>query len=91
MRSMASPIESVSSNKPGTLAVETSLASRTGGIVARIVTTLLIILVPAMIGLICWRWANVHVPSTAVVIAGDMSLNGAVVEVTGAGSSALER
>jgi hypothetical protein len=50
---------------------------------ARVVTILLGIAVPLMIAAICWRWATVHEPTAAVVIAGDPSLEGATIVVSG--------
>lgn len=38
--------------------------------------------VPLIVGLIYWRWATIHEPTTAVVIVGDVSLDGAVVAVS---------
>lgn len=54
-------------------------------VVARIVTGLLFVMVPIMIGGICWRWATVHGPTTAIVVRGDASVEGAKIVVTGNG------
>lgn len=42
----------------------------------------LIILGMLMVGSIYWRWASVHEPSSAVVVVGDGSLDGATIEIS---------
>jgi hypothetical protein len=55
--------------------------SRLRGPFARIMTVVIIAFVFAMMSLIYWRWARVHEPSTAVVVEGDQTLDGAKIEV----------
>ena len=69
---------------------ETFRGSRGGGVLARgpfvrIMTVVIVGITLMMVSLIYWRWATVREPSTAVVIAGDSSLEGAQVTVVGEG------
>jgi len=50
-------------------------------------TGVIIALVIAMVAVIYWRGAFVHTPTTAIVIDGDVSLDGAIVSVSGMGQS----
>jgi hypothetical protein len=54
---------------------------------ARIMTGTIIGLVVLMVSVIYWRGAFTHVPTTAIVINGDPSLEGATVNVSGKGES----
>lgn len=50
-------------------------------VLARVIVAGIVILVPAMVGQICFRSATFHEPTTAVVVTGDPSLDGATVDV----------
>lgn len=58
--------------------------SASGGFV-RAVIVLVVLMVVAMSGIVFWRWATGHEPTTAILVTGDPSLDGTVVEVTGFG------
>lgn len=77
--STAAPLAS-----PPTPAVA-SAPARSRGRLAKLISAVLAFYVLVMVGLIYWRWATIREPSTAVVIAGDGSLQGARILVTGRG------
>jgi hypothetical protein len=62
-------------------------AARASPALARLVVGVLLVIVPIMIGSICWRWATVHGPTAAVIVRGDASLEGAIISVRGSGKT----
>ncbi|HWE01570.1 MAG TPA: hypothetical protein VG326_04105 [Tepidisphaeraceae bacterium] len=57
--------------------------SRAAAAFARVATGLLLVSVLLMVGRIYWRWHSLNEPSTVVIVAGDESLDGAKVEISG--------
>jgi hypothetical protein len=51
----------------------------------RAVIVLVVLMVVAMSGIVFWRWATGHEPTTAILVTGEPALDGTVLEVTGYG------
>ena len=56
--------------------------TRSRATLALVIMCLLLVAVPTMVGLIGYRSIKIHTPSTALVVGGDSSLDGAKIEVT---------
>jgi hypothetical protein len=56
--------------------------SRSRAFLAVLITCLLVVMVPLMVALIGYRSIMLHGPTTAVVIAGDSTIDGAKIQVT---------
>jgi hypothetical protein len=53
--------------------------TRPRAMLAMVITGIVIVTVPIMVGLIGYRSVTIHTPETAVVVTGDASVDGAVI------------